>query len=88
MNQLSTDVAIIGAGPYGLSVASHLRASGIDIRIFGRPMQSWQAQMPVGMYLKSEGFATNLSDPSGSFNLERFYGDCGLPYEERVPPFR
>ncbi len=84
MNQLFTDVAIIGAGPYGLSVASHLRASGIDIRIFGRPMHSWQAQMPVGMHLKSEGFATNLSDPSGSFTLERFYGDCGLPYEERA----
>src|ERR1700722_1558411 len=61
---MSIDVAILGAGPYGLSVASHLRARGIDFRIFGRPMQSWRAHMPIGMHLKSEGFATNLSDPS------------------------
>jgi hypothetical protein len=84
VNQLSIDIAIIGAGPYGLSVASYLRANGIDFRIFGRPMHSWQAHMPVGMYLKSEGFASNLSDPSGSFTLEKFYSDCGLPYAERA----
>ena len=83
-NQLSTEIAIIGAGPYGLSVASHLRAKGIDFRIFGRPMHSWRAHMPVGMYLKSEGFASNLSDPSGSFTLKKFYSDCGLPYAERA----
>jgi Pyridine nucleotide-disulphide oxidoreductase len=75
------DVAILGAGPYGLSVASHLRARGIGFRIFGRPMQSWRAHMPIGMHLKSEGFATNLSDPSASFTLKRFCIDRGLPYD-------
>jgi thioredoxin reductase len=78
---VSIDVAILGAGPYGLSVASHLRARGIDFRIFGRPMQSWRAHMPIGMHLKSEGFATNLSDPSASFTLKRFCIDRGLPYD-------
>ena len=78
---MSIDVAILGAGPYGLSVASHLRARGIDFRIFGRPMQSWRAHMPIGMHLKSEGFATNLSDPSASFTLKRFCIDRGLPYD-------
>jgi pyridine nucleotide-disulfide oxidoreductase len=72
----------VGAGPYGLAVASHLRAHGIDFRIFGRPMQSWRAHMPSGMQLKSEGFATNLSDPSDSFTLKRFCRDQGLPYED------
>src|SRR5215510_7490429 len=28
-------VAIVGAGPYGLSIAAHLRACGIRFRIFG-----------------------------------------------------
>ena len=37
-----TDVAVIGAGPYGLSLAAHLRARGADIRVFGFPMQSWR----------------------------------------------
>jgi cation diffusion facilitator CzcD-associated flavoprotein CzcO len=57
-------VAIIGAGPYGVSLAAHLRSAGIDFRIFGRPMYRWQCQMPKGMLLKSEGCASSLSDPS------------------------
>src|SRR5262245_19441205 len=60
---VSTTVAIIGAGPYGLAMAAHLRAQGTDFRIFGVPLQSWRAQMPKGMFLKSEGFASNLHDP-------------------------
>ena len=78
---MSIDVAILGAGPYGLSVASHLRARGINFRIFGRAMQSWRAHMPIGMHLKSEGFASNLSDPSATFTLKRFCVDHGFPYD-------
>src|SRR6266851_401657 len=57
------DVAIIGAGPYGLSIGAHLRKLGIAFRIFGSPMHSWRERMPASMLLKSEGFATNLYDP-------------------------
>ena len=60
------DVAIIGAGPYGLSLAAHLRRTGLSLRIFGHPMRAW-LEMPKGMFLKSEGFASNLYDPDGSF---------------------
>ena len=38
----SSKVAIIGAGPYGPSIAVHLRARGIEFRIFGSPMNSWR----------------------------------------------
>ena len=27
--------AVVGAGPYGLAVGAHLRARGLDVRIFG-----------------------------------------------------
>ncbi|MGP8001525.1 MAG: FAD-dependent oxidoreductase [Streptosporangiaceae bacterium] len=81
-----TDVAIVGAGPYGLSVAAHLRRSGLSVRQFGLPMHLWRANMPRGMYLKSQGFASNLSDPDGAFTLGAFcrsagrlYADYGLP---------
>src|SRR5205085_2247979 len=57
------DTAIIGAGPYGLSLAAHLKAAGVDFRIFGKPMTSWRDCMPKGMMLKSDGFASNLSAP-------------------------
>jgi thioredoxin reductase/predicted ATP-grasp superfamily ATP-dependent carboligase len=83
---LDTDVAVIGAGPYGLSVAAHLRAAGVAHEVFGEPMDTWVDHMPRGMCLKSEGFASNLSDPRGELTLARFcaeaqidYGDVGVP---------
>ena len=82
------DVAVVGAGPYGLSIASHLRARGIGHRIFGMPMQTWRTQMPQGMFLKSEGFASNLFDPSGSFTLRRYCAEHGLPYADFGLPVR
>ena len=81
-----TDVAIVGAGPYGMSIASHLAGRGVSFRIFGKPMESWLTQMPRDMQLKSEGFASSLYDPAdrlslGSYCRERGlrYADLGLP---------
>jgi hypothetical protein len=76
------DVAIIGAGPYGLSIAAHLAASGVDFRIFGNVMHTWRTSMPEGMVLKSEGNASNLYDPAGEMQLARFCADQGLPYQD------
>lgn len=76
------DVAVIGAGPYGLSIASHLRARNIDHRVFGTPMNAWRNQMPQGMFLKSEGFASNLYEPSRDFTLARYCATHGLPYAD------
>ncbi len=70
-----TDVAVIGAGPYGLSLAAHLAGRGIEHRIFGTPMRTWRQNMPEGMYLKSEGFASNLSDPAGRYSLATYCAD-------------
>jgi thioredoxin reductase len=81
-----TDVAIIGAGPYGLSIAAHLRAAGVEHRIIGSPMQLWQRHMPKGMFLKSEGFASDLHDPDGSFTLRRFCAEHGIPYADMGMP--
>ncbi len=76
----AVDVAIIGAGPYGLSLAAHLRAAGVDYRHFGKPMYLWRAAMPQGMFLKSQGFASNISDPDGTHTLEAFCKATDLPY--------
>lgn len=76
----ATDVAIIGAGPYGLSIAAHLRDLGVPFRIFGTAMHSWRNRMPAGMCLKSEGFASNLYEPQGSFTLRAYSGERDLPY--------
>jgi thioredoxin reductase len=81
-----SDIAIIGAGPYGLSIAAHLRARGIEHRIIGDPMRFWLGHMPKGMLLKSDGFASTLFDPGGAFTLRRYceahnikYADLGTP---------
>ena len=78
----TTDVAIVGAGPYGLSVAAHLRRSGLSVRQFGLPMHLWRACMPQGMFLKSQGFASNLSDPAGQLTLAAFCRATGRPYAD------
>jgi lysine/ornithine N-monooxygenase len=82
----SADVVIIGAGPYGLSIAAHLRANGVEHRIIGDPMQFWRGHMPNGMLLKSDGFASTLYDPKAEFTLRRYcdqhkieYADLGIP---------
>jgi NADPH-dependent glutamate synthase beta subunit-like oxidoreductase len=86
LNSTALDIAIIGAGPYGLSLAAHLKRTPVSFRIFGEPMRFWSRHMPRGMHLKSEGFASNLSDPGGEFTLRDFcreqgidYADVGLP---------
>ena len=79
-------VAIIGAGPYGLSAAAHLRA-GLDssVRVFGEPMSFWDAHMPIGMFLRSPWVASNLSDPKGELSLDAFRADSGGQFGAPVP---
>jgi hypothetical protein len=81
LSQGAVDVAIIGAGPYGLSLAAHLSRTRRSFRIFGEPMQFWSRHMPSGMRLKSEGFASDLYDPDYKFTLERYCAEKGIPYE-------
>lgn len=82
----SCDVVIIGAGPYGLSIAAHLRAEGVRFRIFGSVMHTWREQMPEGMRLKSEGFASSLYDANSKFPLASYCREKNLPYADTGHP--
>jgi cation diffusion facilitator CzcD-associated flavoprotein CzcO len=82
----SPEVIIVGAGPYGLSIAAHLRAAGVSHRIFGVPMQTWRQHMPRGMLLKSDGFASNLSAPNLGFTLQEFCARKGTRYHHTEIP--
>ncbi|MEU6216662.1 FAD-dependent oxidoreductase [Streptomyces sp. NPDC047022] len=72
-------VAVIGAGPFGLSTAAHLRARGIPVRVFGEPMVSWRDHMPEGMLLKSTPVASNLDAPQRGHTLADYCDAAGIP---------
>ena len=78
------DVAIVGAGPYGLSVAAHLRE--LRVRAFGEPMHTWRTRMPPDMLLRSDWEETSLSAPGGAGTIDRWAREVtGEPRQEPIP---
>src|SRR5438874_1571089 len=84
-NLVMDDVAVIGAGPYGLSVASHLRARGMSPRVFGQPMSFWERQMPRGMLVRSPWGASSISDPDGGHSLDAYEAEQPKPFPRPLP---
>lgn len=85
IDNFSCEMAVIGAGPYGLSTASHLRARGVDVRVFGRPMQFWADHMPKGMLLRSPWDGSNIGDPGRAFTLDRYEASLGSTLQRHLP---
>jgi len=82
----SCDVAILGAGPYGLAAASELRfTDGLRIVGFGEPMSFWATQMPRGMLLRSPYVASDIGDPNGDLALSQYERSIGLEKQAPVP---
>jgi hypothetical protein len=79
------DLVVVGAGPYGLSIAAHAATAKLDVRVLGRPMASWRDHMPDGMFLKSEPWASNLSDAAGERTLAAYAADRGVRAEHARP---
>jgi hypothetical protein len=79
------EVAVIGAGPYGLAAAAHLKAAGVDTRIFGRPMSFWREHMPAGMRLRSPWIATDIADPGKRFSLDVFAQLAAFAPQDQLP---
>jgi hypothetical protein len=82
---IDCDVAVIGAGPYGLSAGAHLKANGLGVRVFGEPMDFWADKMPAGMLLRSPRAASSISDPKGAFTLEAYETASGLQPAAPLP---
>jgi cation diffusion facilitator CzcD-associated flavoprotein CzcO len=77
------EVAIIGAGPYGLSLAAHLRSRRLKFRIFGHAMRPW-SRMHAGMGLKSPDFGTNIYAPVRGFRFVEWCRERGLSTVEPI----
>src|SRR5215467_14050675 len=79
------EAVVLGAGPYGLSAAAHLKATGVDVRVFGKPMDFWADKMPAGMLLRSPRVASNISDPARSTTLDAYESSAAVPARAPVP---
>lgn len=77
-------VAIIGAGPYALATAAHLRRRDVDALVFGRVMGAWE-QMPRGMFLRSFRESTSIGDPARHLTLDEFERERGRRVPTPVP---
>lgn len=77
MSGNDVDVAVIGAGPYGLSAFAHLRRFGLRARIFGKTMDTWKSHMPAGMYLKSTPRASSIAAGRPGYTLADFCRAAG-----------
>src|SRR5581483_4385343 len=84
--QKGFDVVIIGAGPYGLSTAAHLREiTGLQTRVFGQPMSFWKQNMPAGMFLRSPWSATHIADPKNTLTLDAYIADRKANLPKPIP---
>ncbi|MBI3434123.1 MAG: NAD(P)/FAD-dependent oxidoreductase [Proteobacteria bacterium] len=79
------DIAVIGAGPYGLAAAAHLRAAGLATRVFGDPMGFWRDNMPKGMRLRSSWPASHISDPARRYSLDAYAPERGIARADMLP---
>ncbi|MEV8532812.1 NAD(P)-binding domain-containing protein [Streptomyces sp. NPDC051211] len=79
------DLVVVGAGPYGLSIAAHAAAAGLRVRVLGRAMASWRDHMPEGMFLKSEPWSSSLSAPGGRHTLAEYCATRGIAAEHGSP---
>jgi FAD-dependent urate hydroxylase len=82
-----SDVLVIGAGPFGLSISVHLRSRGIEHTIVGRPMNTWRNHMPLGLFLKSEPWGSSMSATTSGYDIKTWAGLAGFDeYRDRVGP--
>jgi hypothetical protein len=70
-------VAIVGSGPYALSLAAHLRYRGISHRVFGPAMHLWRS-MPKGINLKSLSIASSIYVPQRELSYPEWCRRNGL----------
>ncbi|MFD1706214.1 NAD(P)-binding domain-containing protein [Siminovitchia sediminis] len=79
------DLAIIGAGPYGLSIAAHAKEAGLNYKVFGYPMDFWKTKMPPEMFIRTQLDYTGLSDPHNQFTLRAYEKEKNTTLNYPIP---
>ncbi|HSL11190.1 MAG TPA: NAD(P)-binding domain-containing protein [Actinomycetota bacterium] len=81
---MTSDVIVLGAGPYGLSATAYLRSAGVDARIFGDPMSFWRV-MPKGMLLRSNRTATSMIGHASPYSIQAHAAQTATPIDMPYP---
>jgi thioredoxin reductase len=79
----TTEVLVVGAGPFGLAVAAEVKRRGLGLTVAGEPMAFWKHNMPTGMLLRS-GREWHL-DAAEVHTIEAFQEEKRIP-RQRVEP--
>lgn len=79
------DVIIIGAGPYGISVAAHAVAHNLSYRLLGYPMDFWKNQMPQNMFIRTPHDLVSFSDPEGKWTIQEYAKQTNSKLESPLP---
>ncbi len=79
------EVVVIGAGPYGLSVAAHLQHAGVEPYVIGKTMAFWKENMPGGMLLRSKSEASNIAAPQKHLSIKGFEKARGRKAADPLP---
>jgi cation diffusion facilitator CzcD-associated flavoprotein CzcO len=74
---------IVGAGPFGLSLAAYARGHNIEHIVLGKVMDFWKSNMPQGMYLRSA--CDWHYDPFDQATIEQYVASLGLKTADVEP---
>jgi cation diffusion facilitator CzcD-associated flavoprotein CzcO len=85
MSRIDVEVAVVGAGPYGLATAAHLKSARVATAVFGEPMSFWQRNMPEGMRLRSPWIASHIAHPDDEYSLDDYAQLRGFSAHEQMP---
>lgn len=77
------DVAVVGAGPFGLSVGACLTRHAV--RVFGQSMKTWATTMPRDMLLRSAWSETSLAAPGGAGTIDSWAEHEGIARTGPIP---
>jgi cation diffusion facilitator CzcD-associated flavoprotein CzcO len=81
----NVDVAVVGAGPYGLTATAHLREDGLRVATFGGAMDSWRDGMPPRMVLRSTVRASSIAHPRSGMRMEDWAAETGRTLRHPIP---
>ncbi|QFT88168.1 Thioredoxin reductase [Bacillus sp. THAF10] len=79
------DVIIIGAGPFGISLASHVVSHELSYKLFGYPMDFWKNQMPQDMFIRTPHEFVSLSDAKDEWTVQNFAKETGTELVTPLP---